>query len=617
MRRRHRWRDKSVFVSIVFFSSITAASPVRADETAPLAPVPEVASNRLVITTKDGVDTSAQRAIAAGESAHVVRQIDNDTFALTVSATERDRITHELESSPAVVSVRRDNIFHSARTPNDPCYTSCTLNGIGGSVTTSQWQYAKVNAPAAWDQTLGSSSIRVALLDTGVSQTHPELSGKVDYGTTFATGAGSANDSSGHGSHAAGLITAITDNATAISSLGWNTRVLSVKVLDDAGNGYGSDIAAGIRYAADQGTPIISMSLGGGDDGAVSSAVSYAQSKGVLIVAAAGNGTPGGNLTAPQYPAAYRDVISVAASDQNDNLADFSYRGSWVKIAAPGVGILSTYKNTSYAILDGTSMATPQVAAAAALVLAAHPGISASEISARLHQSADHTSGTGSSVQWGRLNVGNAISASVSGYWLSASDGGIFSFGSKAFYGSTGGVHLNQPIVGMAATKSGRGYWLVASDGGIFAYGDAPFYGSTGSMHLNKPIVGMASNGTGNGYWLVASDGGIFAYGDAPFYGSTGSMHLNQPIVGMESVESGAGYWMVASDGGMFAYGSAPFYGSASGSDTSIVAMHRTITGAGYWLTSSNGLVFPYGDAINYGDLQGVHLVLPVVGITN
>ena len=85
----------------------------------------------------------------------------------------------------------------------------------------------------------------------------------------------------------------------------------------------------------------------------------------------------------------------------------------------------------------------------------------------------------------------------------------------------------------MAATPSGNGYWLVASDGGIFSYGDAPFEGSAGATPLNKPIVGMAPTASGKGYWLVASDGGIFSYGDADFSGSAGGLHLNQPIVGI------------------------------------------------------------------------------------
>ena len=98
----------------------------------------------------------------------------------------------------------------------------------------------------------------------------------------------------------------------------------------------------------------------------------------------------------------------------------------------------------------------------------------------------------------------------------------MFNFGGAGFFGSLGSLHLNAPIVGMATTPLGRGYWLVASDGGIFAFGDAAFYGSTGALTLNKPIVGMAATPDGNGYWLVASDGGIFAFGDAAFYGSTG-----------------------------------------------------------------------------------------------
>ena len=151
------------------------------------------------------------------------------------------------------------------------------------------------------------------------------------------------------------------------------------------------------------------------------------------------------------------------------------------------------------------------------------------------------------------------------GYWLVASDGGTFAFGDATFYGSTGGQHLNRPIVGMAATPDGGGYWLVASDGGTFAFGDATFYGSTGGQHLNRPIVGMAATPDGGGYWLVASDGGTFAFGDATFYGSTGGQHLNRPIVGMAATPDGGGYWLVASDGGTFAFGDATFYGSTGG----------------------------------------------------
>jgi hypothetical protein len=159
-----------------------------------------------------------------------------------------------------------------------------------------------------------------------------------------------------------------------------------------------------------------------------------------------------------------------------------------------------------------------------------------------------------------------AVSSPVArpGYSEVASDGGIFNFGSK-YFGSTGGIKLNQPIVGMAETPDGGGYWLVASDGGIFTFGDAGFFGSHGGSPLNKPIVGMASTPDGQGYWLVASDGGIFTYGDAGFFGSQGSTVLNKPIVGMAATPDGQGYWLVASDGGIFTHGDAAFGGSEGG----------------------------------------------------
>ena len=213
--------------------------------------------------------------------------------------------------------------------------------------------------------------------------------------------------------------------------------------------------------------------------------------------------------------------------------------------------------------------------------------------------------------------VGMAATADGMGYWLVASDGGVFAYGDAGFYGSTGNLALNKPIVGMAATADGMGYWLVASDGGVFAYGDAGFYGSTGNLALNKPIVGMAATADGMGYWLVASDGGVFAYGDAGFYGSAGNLALNKPIVGMAATADGMGYWLVASDGGVFAYGDAGFYGSAGNLalNKPIVGMAATADGMGYWLVASDGGVFAYGDAGFYGSAGNLALNKPIVGM--
>jgi Big-like domain-containing protein len=201
-------------------------------------------------------------------------------------------------------------------------------------------------------------------------------------------------------------------------------------------------------------------------------------------------------------------------------------------------------------------------------------------------------------------SVQPAVAAPVtSGYWLVATDGGIFSFGQASFHGSTGNIVLNQPIVGMAASRSGRGYWMVATDGGIFAFGDARFLGSMGAKRLNQPIVAMAATPSGNGYWLVASDGGIFAFGDAGFYGSMGAKPLNKPIVDIAATPSGKGYWMVGSDGGIFAFGDARFHGGTGDKNLNkrIQAMAPTPSGNGYWMVAGDGGLFAFGDARFFG----------------
>ena len=184
--------------------------------------------------------------------------------------------------------------------------------------------------------------------------------------------------------------------------------------------------------------------------------------------------------------------------------------------------------------------------------------------------------------------------------------GGLISFaasdahaGGAQYYGSPASRHLTRPIVTMMASPSGRGYWLAASDGGVFSYGDAKFHGSTGGMRLNQPVVGMATTPSGNGYWLVASDGGIFSFGDAKFRGSTGAMRLNRPVVGMAATADGNGYWLVASDGGIFSFGNAKFHGSTGGRALAgaISSITADPSGQGYWIAGQDGSIYSFGTA--------------------
>jgi len=216
--------------------------------------------------------------------------------------------------------------------------------------------------------------------------------------------------------------------------------------------------------------------------------------------------------------------------------------------------------------------------------------------------------------------VGMASTPGAGGYWLTASDGGVFSFGNAEFYGSAAPLRLNEPIVGMAATPDGKGYWLVAADGGIFTYGDATFYGSMGSTHLDEPVVGMAATSDGGGYWLAGADGGVFSFGDAVYYGNSlvaDSTSVGTKTVGISTDPAGRGYWLVSANGSVAAFGAAASYGSTAGVhlNAPIVGMAPTPDGDGYWEVASDGGVFTFGDAQFYGSLGSQQIAYPIAGI--
>jgi hypothetical protein len=199
------------------------------------------------------------------------------------------------------------------------------------------------------------------------------------------------------------------------------------------------------------------------------------------------------------------------------------------------------------------------------------------------------------------------------GYWLVGSDGGIFSFGSAQFYGSTGSLTLQRPVVGITPTADDKGYWLVASDGGIFSFGNAGFYGSIPGLglapagssaprRLNAPIVGMVPSADGRGYFMVAADGGVFAFGDAKFAGSCpGIGGCSGAAVAVMPDASGNGYWLVTAGGNVYTFGDAAYYGAPGNLGTPVTSALRTPDGLGYWILYANGGVLFYGDATYYG----------------
>ena len=203
------------------------------------------------------------------------------------------------------------------------------------------------------------------------------------------------------------------------------------------------------------------------------------------------------------------------------------------------------------------------------------------------------------------------------GYWLVGSDGGIFTFGSAQFYGSTGNITLQRPVVGITPAANRQGYWLVASDGGIFAFGTLGFYGSIPGLgyapagsaspkRLAAPIVGMVPSPDGGGYFMVASDGGVFAFGDANFAGSCpGIGGCSGAAVAVMPDASGNGYWLVTATGNVYDFGDAANFGAPGPQGSPVTSAVRTPNGGGYWILLANGNILGYGNATDYGNAAG------------
>jgi len=281
-------------------------------------------------------------------------------------------------NEPSVEYAEPDYLVQVIGTPSDSGFSQ-------------QWGLTKIQAPAAWDVTTGSSSVKIAVLDTGIDQDHEDLAAKIVANQNFSDST-TVDDLYGHGTHVAGIAAAITNNGVGVAGAGYNSSLMNVKVLGDSGSGLYSWVASGIIWAADNGAKVINMSLGGGSPSpTLEDAINYAWSRGVVLVAAAGNNGD----SAHRYPAYYTNIISVAATSQNDAKASWSTYGTWVDVAAPGVSIYSTLPNhpnnlgLNYGYLDGTSMAAPFVSGLAALVWTTNYGTSNADVRSKIEGRAD------------------------------------------------------------------------------------------------------------------------------------------------------------------------------------------------------------------------------------
>jgi subtilisin len=266
----------------------------------------------------------------------------------------------KLASSPGVVRVDDDVIVEALFKEG-----STKVNRVASQpAEVLPWGIDRIDAEKVWPLGNTADPIKVGIIDTGISNKHPDLLTNIKDGVNTINPFKSWNDDNGHGSHVAGIIAAL-DNDIGVIGVGPKIDLYAIKVLGANGSGYLSDVIEGIQWAIANNMQVINMSLGTTSDIQLfHDAVISAKNAGIVVVAAAGNS--GGAVS---FPAAYPEAIAVSATDENNVIASWSSRGPEVDLSAPGVNIYSTYKGTGYATLSGTSMAAPHVAGTAALVL--------------------------------------------------------------------------------------------------------------------------------------------------------------------------------------------------------------------------------------------------------
>ncbi len=390
----------------------------------------EYEKNELLVRFKPDVSENVSQNLHFQTGATVLKEYDCIKGLQLVKIPDNismNEIIGIYMSNTDVLYAEPNYIFKTGTIPNDLNYTNL-------------WGLEKINASAAWDITTGSSSVVIAVVDTGIDLSHPDLknniwtndvelngiagfdddgNGYIDdiYGWNFITETNNVTDDNGHGTHVAGIIAAIGNNTNGVVGVVWNAKIMPLKFLDENGTGDTDDAVDAINYAAKMGAHIINNSWGGdGYSQVLKDAIDVCNA---LVICAAGNSKLNIDSTFNhEYPASYtsNNLISVAATDENDVLAYFSnYGKTSVDVAAPGCDIYSTYPESSYKTLSGTSMATPYVSGLAALIKSIRPYLNNLQIKNIIINNVDKISSLSTKIlSGGRINAYKCLNTLLS-----------------------------------------------------------------------------------------------------------------------------------------------------------------------------------------------------------
>jgi thermitase len=363
-------------------------------------PVPDHIPGRLLVQHRAGADLAGDEVVLKNANAKVVKRLEALRISvLSLPEPAVEQISKHLKNTGKFTFVEQDFTARGAILSNDPSAAS-------------QWHLTKIDAPSAWNISTGSTSVPIAVVDSGVDGSHPDLAGKIIPGWNFLGGNSDTSDVLGHGTAVAGVAGAATDNGMGVAGVGWRNPIMPLVVLNASDYAAYSDVANAIIYAADHGIRIINVSIcGTAASSILQSAVDYAWNKGSLVFAAAGNSA----TSALTYPAACARAIAVSSTEKTDTLSSFSNYGSWISLSAPGNYILTTKMGGTYSQWYGTSFASPIAAGVAALALSVRPAMDRDTLLQILEQNADDLGSPGfdSSFGWGRVNAYKAVAAAA------------------------------------------------------------------------------------------------------------------------------------------------------------------------------------------------------------
>src|SRR5437667_2425985 len=360
---------------------------------------PDAVPGRLLVKPRTGINESDLQHLLAAHGAQQHAAIEQiDVRLINVPEAARDHVLEALQHNPNIEFAELDGIVRPELVPNDVYY----LN---------EWHLAKIQAPKVWEITTGNPAVTIAILDTGVDGTHPDLAANIVPGWNFYDNNADTSDVYGHGTAVAGQAAAIGNNGIGVAGLVWGCKIMPVRISDANGSAMFSTMVSGLIWAVDHGARVANISYIASTSSSVTSAAPYFQSKGGVVAVAAGNYATFDSSPDNPY------VLTVSATSTDDSVWSSSNTGNNVDLAAPGVAIYTTGKGGGYVVGTGTSASAPIVAAVAAMVLSVNSSLTGIQVQDILKQSADDLGAPGwdPSYGWGRVNAYKAVLAVTGG----------------------------------------------------------------------------------------------------------------------------------------------------------------------------------------------------------